>query len=141
MSIRDTLIPIVDDLREDVVDVLAGLRRHTTVVRTRVWTSGRPDGGAHTDTDVQLTPRPKVMDPSPKMTYGPGGMIKEGDRIVSKISATYTMADLIGTPGTAGTEVYWLIDGDEYIAIGEPQEVYLGWEVQVRRRRRQTATP
>lgn len=138
MTLRDDLIPIVDVLRDTVVDGVAGLRVHTVSIRMVTWDSGRVGLGTKTCYDHELEPVPKVMDPSPKMTFGPGGLIEEGDRIVSKVSAIYDKADLFDISPADGTEQFWLIDGEEYITIGEPQLGYLGWKVQVRRRRRKT---
>ncbi len=141
MSLRDDLIPLVDSIRTSVVDEIAGLRLHTVTIRYVSWTSGTPGRGDKVDHDHDLEPVPKVEDPSPKMTFGQPGVFEEGDRIASRISATYDKADLYDASPATGTETFWLIDGEEYKVVGEPQEGYLGWEVQLRRRRRKaTAT-
>jgi hypothetical protein len=138
MSLRDDLIPVVDEIREDVIDGVAGLRLYTVTVRTRTWSGGAPGRGTATNVDITLSPKPKVSDPSPRMVYGQQGAFEEGDRIVSKISATYTAAQLRGTPAN-GAEIFWLIGSDEYKVVGEPQVGYLGWTVHLRRRHRQAA--
>lgn len=135
MSLRDNLIPLVDSIRESVIDVMAGLRLHTVAVRQTAWDSGTVGRGVKVNYDHYLEPVPKVENPSPSMTFGQPGVFEDGDRVVSRISAMYDKADLFDAPAD-GTEQFWLIDGEEYKVVGEPQLGYLGWEVQVRRRRR-----
>lgn len=138
MSLRDDLITVVDSTRLNVVDAVAGLRIHTVFIRMTIWDSGTVGRGNKVDYDHELEPVPKVMDPSPRMTFAQPGVFEEGDRVVSKISATYDKADLFDASIAAGSEQFWLIDGEEYKTVGEPQEGYLGWKVQLRRRHRKT---
>ncbi len=134
MALRDDLIPILDDIRRDVIDTAVGLRLDDVVVRRRVW-SGRSLGqGTATDTDTELDPRPKVHDPPPKARYTEPGRYDEGDRVVDKISLTYTRAQLDGGTLAANEEFYWLVNDLAYRVISVEDE-YLGWRVHLRKMR------
>lgn len=134
MSLRDDLIPLVDEVRGDIVDGVAGLRLHTVVVRTRTWSGGERGRGTATDVDVTLDPKPKVLDPSPRWRAAEPGRFEDGDRVVDKVSATYTRAQLDGGTLASNAEVLWLIDGDPYRVVSV-DEHYLAWRVQLRRMR------
>lgn len=131
MSLRDELIPIVDDLRAEVVDVVAGLRLDTVTVRHRQWLGGQIGRGSYTDTDTVLAPRPKVGEPEPRRNAGAAGVYEEGDLKVSRISLTYSRAEL-GEGPSAATEVVWLI-GTEAYRLVSLDEGYLQWEAHLRR--------
>lgn len=133
MSLRDDLVPVVDDVREMIDDL--GLRLHTVQTRRITWSGGAPGLGDATVTDVALSPAPKVRNPSPRERVAEPGRFEEGDRLVEKISATYTEADLDGGAIADAEEFYWLIDGDPYRVVGKPLERFLGWTVQLRRMR------
>lgn len=134
MSIRDDLIPLVDELREDVIDGVAGLRIHTVVVRSRSWSGGAPGSGTATDTDVTLAPVPKVHEPEPRLRLAAPGKYEDGDRVVDRISLTYTRAQLDGGAVGADSELLWLVDGEPYRVISV-EERYLEWRVHLRRMR------
>lgn len=133
MAFRDDMIAIADAGRDIAVDL--GLRLHTVIVRTRTWDGDEVGRGTATDVDLVLEPAPKVRAPTPKEVATSGGIIEEGDRMVDRISATYTRAQLDGRPIAAATEVFWLIDGDPYRLVQEPREGFLGWSVTLRRMR------
>ena len=133
MSFRTDMEAIADAGRGIADDL--GLRLHTVVVRTRTWLGGEVGRGTPKDVDLTLSPPPKVRSPTPREMAGSPGVYQEGDRIVDKISATYTMAQLDGRPIPTDTEVYWLIDDDEYRVVNQPEEGFLGWSVLLRRMR------
>lgn len=133
MGFREDMGNVVDSIRRDVIDGALELRLHAVVVRTRVWDGGRPGLGTATDTDVTLDPVPKVRPPSPREKAAAPGFYEDGDRVVDKLSPDYTEAQLTGRPIAAGSEVFWLIDGDEYRVVGQPLEGFLGWKVHLRR--------
>lgn len=134
MSIRDDLIPILDDIRRDVIDVAVGLRLDDVTVRRRTW-SGRSLGqGAPADTDLVLDPRPKVHDPSPRARYAEPGRFEEGDQLVDKISLTYTQAQLDGGTLAANEELYWLVNSQAFRVISV-EERFLSWRVHLRKTR------
>lgn len=130
MSLRDDLVPVFDETRTLIGDL--GMRRHTVTIRTRVWSGGRVGSGTATDTDVVVEPAPKVVDPLARLVGDTVGRYEAGDLIVSRISATYTEADL-AHPGTAGTERIWLVDDRAYKLVGVPEEKNFEWRVLLRR--------
>ena len=99
MALRDDLLPVFDDVRQLIQDF--GLRQSRVWVRQRAYSAGEQHLGDITNTDVEITPRPKVeeMDPTTlkvsRITpdYGTGG---------------YTTADLMPAQA-AGTERYFLV--------------------------------
>lgn len=133
MPLRDDLISSVDDARSIISDL--GLRRHTVVVRTRVWSGGELGRGTATDTDLTLSPVPKVERVPLRLVTASGGKYQDGDRRVAKISATYTADQLGASTVPAGTEVLWLIDGDPHTLVETPHERNFEWRCVVRRRR------
>lgn len=136
MPLRDSLIPLVDTIREQVIDGAVGLRLHTVKTRLRVWSGGELGRGTATNTDTTLDPKPKVAVVTPRLVQASGGKYLDGDRTVSKISATYTESQLDGGAVAAGREFYWLIDDEPYEVVGKPQRGFLGWTVVLRPRRR-----
>lgn len=130
MSLRDDLIPVFDETRTLIDDL--GMRRHEVVVQTRVWSGGRVGSGTATDTNVTLTPPPKIVDPLARLVSDTVGRYEAGDLIVSKISATYTAAQL-AHPDTAGTERIWLVGDRQYKLVGVPEERNFEWRVLLRR--------
>lgn len=141
MALRDELISLVDQVRDEVIDGEVGLRLHAVVVRRRTWSGGEPGRGTPSDVDVVLTPKPKVSNPPPRLVMAEGGKYRDGDRIVSRISATYTAGELSGGTVGADEQFYWLIDGVPYTVVGEPEERYLGWRVQLRAGRDRQPAP
>jgi len=133
VAFRDDMVAIADAGRGIAEDL--GLRLKTVVVRTRTWDGGEVGRGSASDSDLTLDPVPKARPPSPRELATPGGVYEDGDRVVDKISATYTEAQLSGRPIAADTEVYWLVDGDPYRLVREPPEGFLGWKVHLRRMR------
>lgn len=131
MTLRDDLVPLLDEVRGDIVDELAGLRRYDVAVVTRTWSGGVVGRGTVTETSLPIVPRPRVRDPSPRARIAEAGRFEEGDRQVDKISVTFTRAQLDGLPLAAGVELLWTIDGAPYRVVGVTEK-YLTWEVQLR---------
>lgn len=134
MSIRDDLIPLVDELREQVIDGVAGLRIHTVATNAVQWMGGAPGRGLAVVTEVLLEPKPRVREPEPRLRQAAPGKYEDGDRIVDRVSLTYTQAELDGGALDADHEFYWTIDGDRYRVIAV-EERYLQWRVHLRRMR------
>ena len=130
MTLRDDLIPCVDSARDIINDF--GLRPYVVLMRTRTWSGTQPGDGTATDVDVAIAPVPKVSHPSPRLIANSGGTIQEGDRMVSKISASYTEAQLTGNPLAANAEVWWVIDGDLYTIVGVPSKKNFEFRMQLR---------
>ena len=140
-TLRDELEPVVDEARGIVEEL--GFRPYTVTVRTRVWEDGTPGRGDYEDTDLELEPAPKVGAP-PRYLMGLPGRYEEGDLVVSRISRSYTVAELGGGTPTAGTEVVWVLDDgeevQEYRLVGPPEKRPLEWRCQLRRLRRARTT-
>jgi hypothetical protein len=131
MTLRDDLIPVVDEMRELVDDL--GLRRNTVETRLRTWSGGELGLGTPTDVDTELDPKPKVAEPSPWLLESSGGKYESGDLIVSRISATYDEDDLTGGTLAAAAEWFVLIDGDPYRVVSAATERNFEWRLHVRR--------
>jgi hypothetical protein len=132
VTLRDDLQPTVDHARALVQDL--GLRPHAVVIRTRTWSGGAPGatGASAVDVDVEISPRPRVRPPAPRLTFAEPGRYEEEDRVVDRISRTYSEAQL-GPDTVAGVERFWLIDGERYRVVGKPELRSFEWRVQLRR--------
>lgn len=135
MALRDDLVTLVDEVRDQVIDQEVGLRLFTVQTRLRTWSGAEVGRGTATDTDTDIDPKPKVQSPSPRLVAAAPGKFEEGDRLVSRISATYTEDDLTGGTLAAKHEFCWLIDGDPYRVVGKPEKRYLEWRMHLRRMR------
>lgn len=137
MSLRSDLIPVVDDARGLVADL--GLRRYTVIVRTRAWSGGKVGFGDPTDTDLTITPAPRVERLPVRLITNSGGIYEEGDLLVSKISASYEESDLVAAP-TSGTEILWILNDESFRAVTRPEQKNFEWKVVVRRLNRPRGT-
>lgn len=129
MTLRDDLIPCVDECRELIDDL--GLRRFTVETRVRTWHDGEPGAGESSDVITAITPKPVVKPPSPRTIAGSAGFYEIGDRVATKVSATYTRAQLTGEPLKSNQAFAWLIDGQPFqVMSAEPGN--FGWTVHLR---------
>lgn len=101
MTLRDDLIDVVDAARGLVVGF--DLRPRGVVVRSVTATLGTY-AVTETTSDLTLTPIPRVRDLTRNQSQV-GGIIEQGDYLVSKISPTYTRAEL-----DPGGDSVWLVD-------------------------------
>lgn len=136
MSLRSDLIPVVDDTRELIADL--GFRLETFVVRVRTWSGAEVGRGTATDVDVTLTPPPKWKDVPTRLVFDSPGIYEAGDKLVSKISATYTESDLNPTL-TGVQELIWLVNGEEWRPVARPEPKAFEWRVTLRRKNRKRA--
>ena len=119
MSIRDDLLPVVDQLRQLPDDF--GLRRYTVTIRRRVWSGGAPGLGTPANTDLVLTPKPKVRQLSSREVADSGGTYEMGDYELSRITPRYsspttggyTPTQLLLQPEGADQDVCVILNGDE----------------------------
>lgn len=132
MSFRDEMNAVADQARSTVIEGL-GLRLHSVTVRRRLWSGEELGLGTPVDTDVELTPRPRVK-PAPEFKGGEGGRREAGDLVVDKISATFTLQQLAPSDLGETEEALWLVDGQEYMLVARPEEGFLGWKVRLTRR-------
>ena len=132
MSLRDDLIPCVDDAR-GMADEL-GLRVRPVDLVVRTWDGASMGLGTKTETATIISPTPKVraMD---LREEGPGGHVQAGDLMISRISAALSEATLRGEPLAPKSEFIWRVDGEAYQLIGLERRPF-EWRAQVRRQRR-----
>ena len=130
MTLRDDLVPVIDESRQLVAEL--GLRAYSVVVRTRTWSGGEPGLGTATDEDLVLAPTPKVSEPGPRLVAAAPGIVEEGDRYVSRISRTYTEEELVGGALAAHQELLWVIDGEPHRVVGRPEKRSFEWKVHLR---------
>lgn len=141
-NIRDDLIVCVDDARAVVDD--CGLRQHDMKVRTRTWAGTQAGDGVVTETDITLTPRPRLRLPENEQWLNPAGEYEQGDLLIDRVSARYTRAEL-GDPeavSAGNIEAYWVIT--ERGSVTPEEELYdvvstekqnFQWRVHLRRKR------
>jgi len=131
-SLRDDLIPLIDEVRRDIVDGEVGLRLYSFSRRIRTWSGASVGEGYSTDVDTVFDPVPKVMPPTPRLVYSMVGVYRDGDRVVRKISATETLSDLAGLGLYPNQELIYLVDGLPYGLVREPEKRYLEWRLHLR---------
>lgn len=134
MTLRDDLIPVVDDARQLIDDM--GLRRFVVVVRKRTWSGGQLGLGTATNVDLTLAPKPKVGDVPERLVFAEPGKFEAGDRFVRRISATYTRAQLDGGTLAANEELVWMLDDVEYALVEVAEHRNFEWRALLRRRNR-----
>lgn len=139
-TVRDDLVPAVDDARA-IVDGM-GLRRRAVGVVSRTYT-GEGITMVPTDTVLLISPRPKIDTVSTRQAAA-DAMLNVGDLCISKISATYTRADI--DPAASGTteSFYRINDLDglgagDYRVVKGPLPLSFGWTVWVRSMNRAAA--
>lgn len=134
MSLRDDLQPVVDAGRQLAADL--GFRPRTVVVKVITWSGGQPGSGTPSTSSTTLTPTPKVDEPPARRIFASGGALETGDLLVTRISRTYTEAELTGRPLAAGAELQIEVDGRAYTLVGAPELKSFGWSLHLRRRNR-----
>lgn len=115
MSLRTDLLPVIDELRGLAGPTQFDIRTTAVSVRTRVWSGGKPGLGSATDTDLVLSPRPKVRELNQSEVAGSGGAFEAGDVRVGPITPQYTGGGYtiaqIAPDGAAGTEILYVLTG------------------------------
>lgn len=139
MTLRDDLVPVIDDLRGMIGDL--GLRRYIVQTVRRTFSGAEVGrslvGYPPIDVTTTITPAPKVADDPLRFVASPGGESKDGAKVVKGISvATYTRAALDGGEVAANEEWFWLLNGEKYAVEGVPEERNFGWTVRLRRMNR-----
>ncbi len=117
MSLRTSLLKTVDTVRAVLSKSSIDERTTSVTIRTRTWTGGRvgADGGT-SDSDVTLTPRPRVKELSQREIAGSGGRYQAGDVRVGPItpawsSGGYTAAQLAPVITANGIEILYVLAG------------------------------
>lgn len=132
MSLRDELIPVVDEARSLVAEL--GLRPRSVARILRTWSGGAVGKGLiSAETGTVLEPTPKVRDVSERQS-GPGGLYQVGDLLISQVSASYPETWLWGNALTADQELVYRVDGALHTLISAEMRA-LEWRLVLRRRR------
>lgn len=106
MSIRDDLLPVVDQLR--ALPGTFGLRRYAVTIRRRIWSGTYPGDGTPTDQDIVITPTPRVRNSFSSATLSPqalqyilanGNVIDDRYYKIDRITPAYIDASNNNTPG------------------------------------------
>lgn len=116
MSLRDELLPLVtlgNQLGDDF-----GVNRHAVTIRLRTWSGGAPGIGTATNTDLAITPRPKVKALSPREIASSGGTFTDGDLRIAPIppqhvGGGFTPAQLQPAPAANQDVVVVLVDDQQ----------------------------
>lgn len=141
-NLVDDLVPTVDELRSSLHDEF-GVRQFHVYTVLREWSGGATGDGDPTDTETELTPKPKVEPYKTQYELETCGIDEAGVVMLREISLTYTEAEIIGPTLTAGQE--WFIKitdaqgqaiADRYWVIAKPpfpdREKDIGWKVELR---------
>lgn len=118
-TVRDKVLPAID--KACTIIARLGLRRYAVTVRRRAWSSGRVGEGTTTDTDLTITPAPRVREVSAYQIFQSNGTLRTGDFTIDKITPRYTAPTTGGyqpsqidlQPTSAAEEVLILLAGDE----------------------------
>lgn len=141
-TLRDDLLPVVDELRQLPTDF--GVRRYAVTLRRRTWSGGSPGRGTATDADVVLTPRPRVRPITTQEIASSGGTYREGDWVVTSITPSYGTGGYAPSalnlrPASAAEDVTVILTGDEGTVECDVVELWFNrpftYEVVVRERR------
>lgn len=142
MSLRDELLPVVNDARA-LVDGL-GLRLFDVRVEVRSWSGTRIGAGVLTTAStLTLEPRPRVRDVSAREVASSGGTLRNGDRRITAITPTHAgggyTPDQLRPAITGQQERVYVITGadgeSEWELVEASFDRPFGHELVVRRRR------
>jgi hypothetical protein len=107
-TLRQALLPVADTIRALAGPTKLDIRVYTITVRTRLWSGGEVTLGTPTDTDLSITPLPKVrlLPSSRELLVGP----------MTPVYTTggYTPAQL-NPQDVPGTEFYYIVTGPDTV--------------------------
>jgi hypothetical protein len=128
-TLRDDLLPVIDDIRKLPGEF--GLRRYTVTLRRRVWSGTYAGEGSPTDTDTIVSPTPRVRVLTTEEVASSGGTYREGDFKVDSMTPPYTgggysptTLNLHPAAGTTNQEVVIILTGDEGTIECQPVEFH-----------------
>lgn len=141
---------LIDDLKESIDDILGVRDDIGAVLRpvffvTRTWYSDEEKtvpateiGGYAIDEEVQMLPSPGLKDYSQDLRLREGGMIKQGDLVLTNVSGNlYSESDLDGSSSAVNIEKFFRV-GDAIYQVINVRPKYVVFDVQVRRLANQT---
>jgi hypothetical protein len=148
MTLRDDVNAALDDARGIIASF--GLRTFVVKIRRRAWSGGKPGIGQSIDTDLTITPPPRVEAVGAREIAASGGTYQDGDIRLTKITPAYddgfttggyTKDQLKLTIAHPYEELLYVLTGDD----GETHATFVsgrfddkhkfGYEIVVRRRR------
>jgi hypothetical protein len=99
MSVRDTILPVIDRARAKVASL--GLRRYRVFIRRRAWSGPRATEGTATVEDIEILPTPKVTVASPYMAQKQGiamsgGTVEDREFLIEGITPFYDNGTITG---------------------------------------------
>jgi len=148
-NLLDDLLPVVDDLRGDLLPQF-GIRQYTVKIVRKIWDGPERGDGNFRLEKLELSPQPMVdmrNYSADGLRYGliPQGRTDEGLIKVTELSlAAYQEDDLTGGKLPANVELYWEITDAQgqgveprfFVPAGPPiadREKTLGWVVFLKR--------
>lgn len=153
MSLRDDLLPLVDELR--ALPGEFGFRPMTSVVlRTRTWSGAEPGDGTHTDANLALTTggQPaKVAQLSSREVQASAGRYTDADFKIGPLTPSftredattggYTPAELAPSSSARNVERHVILTGpgesaSEWIIVGETFTTSFRYSLVIRRTER-----
>lgn len=135
MSLRDDLIPMVEEVRGIPADM--GVHIASVYVRTETYAAAISDGSTPSSTsDVQILPIPHVEQLSVEdaIMYGGGVVTDSTGRVQSSVYSVgpitplalgrgYAISDLMPTTSTPSKRVSLVLSGDGFQSGGEPMQI------------------
>lgn len=153
MTLRDKLLPVLDKAGRAKMQAF-GLRPNGLTIRTRTWfVDGvtwapggiRAPGAIFVDSDLVLSPTPRIREVSSREVASSGGLYQDGDLRVTKITPQYTGAGGGGyTPlqlrpvGAENVEILYVVTGPsagEHELVDSDFSRNWGYELTIRRLR------
>lgn len=142
-TLRESLMPVVDNLR--ALPQTLGFRTMEVRIRRRVWPGaiGDDSGGPPVDTDLVLSPWPRVKEVTGKDVAASGGTYRTGDLNIGPItpaysvsgkSGGYTDAQLRPVSTDDHTQIIYVVAGDDYQYVDDITDRAMARWVIVRRK-------
>ena len=129
-GIIDSLLPAVNSILG--VRDAAGAVIDPIYFVTRTWTGAEIGEGTASEVVVQMLPSPGLKNYSQDVRLREGGVVKQGDIILTNVSRySYQEADLDGSSTGNNVEVLYLVGVKLYQPINIFKN-YLTWNVQLR---------
>lgn len=109
-SVKDILVPILDDVRTVVASVV-GNRAWRVYRVVRTWSGGEPGSGTATDVATEITPIPVTTEMDKlRRRQEPQGLEEAGMVELSLITLNYLESELRPTPAANAELLYKLTD-------------------------------
>lgn len=134
-TLRDELIPVIDEARGVMDELGLRVRRVAHVVRT--WSGAEVGAGTVTEVTTELSPAPRVRQVSPR-SWTSGGEVEtstlQSDQIlVDKVSASYEAEWIQGSALTTSQELIYAIDGEPHQLLSAEAKPF-EWRLTLARR-------